>query len=96
MKLDGDNSDKLNVESFKSRLPKRLQRLKEEQSNTITTEEIAERQRLAEKRRKSAIEERVLKSKQFQAKLTTANNSLNNSLNSDSSRTSSATIKEKK
>lgn len=108
VKLDGD--DKSN-DSYKIKMPKRLQRLEEQaaSNNTITAEEIAERQKLAERRRKSALEEKILKSKQFQAKVQAASkkksnspssigsrNNTNNSLKSQkSSRTSTATVKGK-
>lgn len=71
MKLD---DDKKSNGLIKSKLPKRLQRLEENATlSPITAEEILERQRLAEKRRKSAIEERVLKSKYFLDKILSAN-----------------------
>ena len=70
---DADVDESVRASSIRSRLPKRLQRLEEHANSTaITAEEILERQKLAEKRRKSAIEERVLKSKYFLDKVLTA------------------------
>lgn len=84
---DADDNPRIRASSIRSRLPKRLQRLEEHpNSSPITAEEILERQKLAEKRRKSAIEERVLKSKYFLDKVLVANKS-------DSSRSNSSVDK---
>ena len=92
VQLDDDEKSVKNSSFKSSRLPKRLQRLQEEQDKNptyLTAEEIAERQKLAEKRRKSALEERIMKSKQFQAKVFAANRSENRSIQSNNSLTNS-------
>ena len=69
-----DSDDSKSNRASSIRLPKRLQRLEEHPNSLspITAEEILERQKQAEKRRKSAIEERVLKSKYFLDKVLVA------------------------
>ena len=92
VQLDDDEKSVKNSSFKSSRLPKRLQRLQEEQDKNptyLTAEEIAERQKLAEKRRKSALEERIMKSKQFQAKVFAVNRSENRSIQSNNSLTNS-------
>lgn len=54
---------------IKKHPPKRLQRLEEQQNLPRTAEEILEKQKMAEARRMSILDEKVQKSKQLQANL---------------------------
>jgi hypothetical protein len=71
--------------------PKRLQRLEEQQSTPKTAEEILAKQRLAEARRLSLLDEKVQKSKQWQAKLSRRRES-NATGNDNQSNTSTVSI----
>lgn len=51
---------------MKKHPPRRLQRLEEQSSTTLTAEEIAEKQRQAEERRQELLEEKIQKAKTSQ------------------------------
>ena len=90
--INGNDEQTSKDQSLVKKHPsKRLLRLEEQQNTPRTAEEILEKQRLAQQRRRSILEEKVLKSKQLQAKLTKKRNSAGSGQDATSNDSNDAT-----